>query len=536
MKPYLASDVYVPNEGDPSAKIWLVGEAPGYEEVMEHRPFCGKAGKMLDQVLAASGIERSECFITNLCHYRPIGNKFEALIDSDELKSGLLELFNLMQTHHPNVIVALGNAPLGYLTFKNGINAWRGSILESNGQKIIPTLHPAYILYDPTGYPILLNDFMRIREQSRSPELPQLHWHFVYGKDVTQAHVESYASSVYLSVDIESVKGTGDIICVGFGRDRNNAISITTDTIHGRQWIRRLLESDAIKIFHFGSFDSTMLEMNGYEINNYAEDTIIQAHLLNPELPRDLGFLASVYTYIPCYKTEGRSNIPSDTKVWVAKRNKEELLIYNCKDICATFWIWEEQKKEIEADQDLSRLYKYEMDLVHVVRKMGSCGLFRDEVRWGEIKTSLETKQVLLQSQVDLICDTHVNINSPKQVALVLYKKLELPVKMNDGKITSDADALVSLINTCKSKIEEYKTSAKRNEWRLKLGFVELTNRLRGINKLLSSYINTPISNDGRCKSLYKVNGTETGRLACNKFVDGTGVNGQTFPRGDVPT
>jgi hypothetical protein len=107
---------------------------------------------------------------------------------------------------------------------------------------------------------------------------------------------------------------------------------------------------------------------------------------------------------------------------------------------------------------------------------------------------------------------------------------------MNDGKITSDADALVSLINTCKSKIEEYKTSAKRNEWRLKLGFVELTNRLRGINKLLSSYINTPISNDGRCKSLYKVNGTETGRLACNKFVDGTGVNGQTFPRGDVPT
>ena len=531
MKPYLESEVYVPSEGDPASLLWLIGEAPGYDETVERKPFVGRAGQLLDQVLSANGIQRSKCFITNLCHYRPKGNKFELLSGTFELQQGILELNDLRAKYKPNLIVCLGNAPLSYICERNGITAWRGSILESSGIKCIPTFHPAYTLRDPLGYPILLNDFARIAKERLTPNVPSIEWNFQYGKGIHSGIIDYYLNSPTLAVDIESVKESSEIICVGFARSNTEAISIAASSPHEREWIQRLLSCDAQKIFHFGTFDTTMLRMNGYEIKNYVHDTIIQAHILNPELPRDLGFLTSIYTNIPYYKSEGRSNIPSDTKGWTSKRNKEELYIYNCKDCCATYQVYEVQKEEIEADADFKRLYEYEMELVQCTNEIGMNGMLRDPIQFRTLKNQLEVKQQTLKAHMDIIVG--MNVNSPKQVQHVLYNVFKLPKRTNreSGNLTSDNDALISLINVIKTKLNELKMPSAINEWKVRLAFVQLVIQLRGVEKLISSYINILISPDGRVRSLYKVAGTETGRLSCSKYVDGTGCNMQTIPR-----
>lgn len=535
MKPYLESELYVPDEGNPStAKLWIIGESPGYDEVMEGKPFIGKSGELLRATLASNNISLTDVFLTNLCHYRPKGNKFELLKGSEELAEGISDLTHLLLKYKPNLIVALGAHALYFLTKKHGIAAHRGSVLASDysGIKCIPSYHPAYVLRDSQAFPIFQADFNRIAREYQTPVISAIKWDFTYGKDSTlPALVDSYESAEYLAVDIESVKESTTIICVGFARSGTEAISIPLETGSDKEQIQRLLLSKAKKIFHFGTFDVTMLRLNGFTVENYTDDTIIAAHVLEPELPRDLGYVASIYTDIPAYKEEGRSNIPADTKGWSLKRNKEDLYIYNCKDVCATYLALFAELKDLR-ELGLEEFYRYEMEVVGMTIEMGLNGMLRDSIRHRLIQEALLKKQALLQQMLNVICGTNININSPKQMATVLYSGLKLPTRKNqEGKVTADNDALVSLISHIKTHLSHLKTTGAITEWKMKLAFVEISIKMRGVSKMLSSYFNIEISEDNRVRSTYKVAGTESGRLSASKFVDGTGLNSQTIPR-----
>jgi len=119
----------------------------------------------------------------------------------------------------------------------------------------------------------------------------------------------------------------------------------------------------------------------------------------------------------------------------------------------------------------------------------------------------------------------------------LLYKELGLPIKRKrneEESVTTDEDALVSLMGFCVNKLAEYKSSEKRIEWATKLGIVKLILRIRRNLKMLSSYIDPKDGPDGRTRSLFKAFGTETGRLSAVKYVDDTGMNLQTVPRESV--
>src|SRR5690554_4338948 len=111
---------YVPSEGNEQAKIMLVGEAPGVDEERQRRPFIGASGELLMRYLGRQRIFRHEVFLTNLCKYRPEKNKFQNALDSAELESGLEELKEEIERVQPNVIIALGNWPLYFLTGQCG--------------------------------------------------------------------------------------------------------------------------------------------------------------------------------------------------------------------------------------------------------------------------------------------------------------------------------------------------------------------------------------------------------------------------------
>ena len=187
--PESISSRYVPDIGPEDAQAVLVAEAPGSEEDRKLQPFVGEAGNKLNTVLGRNGNSREIIDagagivrLANLAHYRPPKNHFEALLGTKQLEQGLNDLYNYLREHRPNVVCAMGNWPLFFLTGKKGkkpgtgILNWRGSILECNvkgleGLKVIPTVHPAAILRDGSLYPVFDQDIKRVIKDSEFPEL-----------------------------------------------------------------------------------------------------------------------------------------------------------------------------------------------------------------------------------------------------------------------------------------------------------------------------------------------------------------------------
>jgi uracil-DNA glycosylase len=534
------SSIYVPDEGPEDAKILFVGEAPGEMEEQKRQPFVGESGQLLMSTLGRAGVMREEVRLANLCHYRPQGNDFKILVGSPQLEEGQRELREYVKRHKPTVICALGSQALEFLTGKKGIHAWRGSILqhEATGIKIIPTFHPAAVLRDRSLYPIFDTDIRRVIGDSTTPDLNLPKRTFIIdpqGLDL-EYYTQLLCESDRVAVDIESVKNSTHILCVGFSPRPDLGICIPfKDAPHTQNAVNRILTSPSIKIFHFGTFDTEMLHLNGHETINYWWDTLTAQHVLNAELPRGLDFLASIYTREPYYKSSGRAEIPGDQKAWGTKVDKQKLYEYNCRDVCVTIEIQLEQEKELTDLNDLN-IFKHEMSLIEVGQSMSRNGMLCDIERRNLFEKALYYRWNKLQALMEVLAGRPINVRSPKLKDL-LYGDFKLPIRRNrGGGITTDEDAIVGLIGYCVDYVNGLKTANAKAEWNKKLLVLKAILEIRGLRQLLSNYIKAPLR-EGRYHSIYKFAATETGRAACEGYVDGTGVNAQTFPRGivDVP-
>jgi uracil-DNA glycosylase family 4 len=135
----------VPGEGQLSAKIMFIGEAPGRSEDEKGRPFVGAAGRILDELLKKAGIERSEVFITNIVKCRPPNNRVPK---EDELTACRPYLDRQIALIKPKVICILGRTAYSALLGGSSITANRGKIMERAGQKYFLTFHPAAVIYN----------------------------------------------------------------------------------------------------------------------------------------------------------------------------------------------------------------------------------------------------------------------------------------------------------------------------------------------------------------------------------------------------
>jgi len=140
----------VPGEGHPRARIMFVGEAPGADEDAQGRPFVGRAGQLLDKIIAACGLRREEVFIGNILKCRPPENREPR---PDEIINCLPYLQRQIEIIQPDVIVALGgHAAKTLLNTVKPIGQLRGQFQEYYGGigrppiKLMATFHPAYLL------------------------------------------------------------------------------------------------------------------------------------------------------------------------------------------------------------------------------------------------------------------------------------------------------------------------------------------------------------------------------------------------------
>jgi len=131
-------------EGDPKADIVFVGEAPGEEEDNQGRPFVGRAGKLLDQLIERIGIKRSDVFICNVLKCRPPGNRDPEPQEVASCKDHLLSQLDIIR---PRIICTLGrHAYNTLLEIDAPITRIRGKITTFLGTPLLPTYHPSYLL------------------------------------------------------------------------------------------------------------------------------------------------------------------------------------------------------------------------------------------------------------------------------------------------------------------------------------------------------------------------------------------------------
>ncbi|MGO8759155.1 MAG: uracil-DNA glycosylase [Terracidiphilus sp.] len=133
--------------GNPAARLMFVGEGPGADEDAQGLPFVGRAGQLLNNMIAAMGLKREDCYIANVVKCRPPGNRTP---EPDEANTCSPFLFRQIDVVRPQVLVALGATAATYLLgARQPLAGLRGRIHAFRGMSLIVTYHPAFLLRDP---------------------------------------------------------------------------------------------------------------------------------------------------------------------------------------------------------------------------------------------------------------------------------------------------------------------------------------------------------------------------------------------------
>ena len=134
-------------DGSPEARLMFVGEGPGADEDAQGLPFVGRAGQLLNNMIAAMGLKREDVYIANVVKCRPPGNRTP---EPEEANTSSPVLFRQIDAVRPEVIVALGATAATYLLGqRQPLAGLRGRVHSFRSSKLIVTYHPAFLLRDP---------------------------------------------------------------------------------------------------------------------------------------------------------------------------------------------------------------------------------------------------------------------------------------------------------------------------------------------------------------------------------------------------
>ena len=520
-------------EGALSSKLWILGECPGSNEERLGRPFVGGSGIILDGILHDVGISRADCYVDNVIQSRPKSNDFGVFykdkskrVPTAELLSAHDRINDLIKTHRPNVVVALGNESLYALTGQKGITKLRGSILGCHGVKVIPSLHPAMVMRQYEFRPVSVLDFHRIKAQAKFPEFSRSYTdNLIINPTFTMvmSYLEMLKTKEYVSFDIETNRAE-QIRCLGLGWSKQDAICIPICYGETSYWtseqelaivqrVRELFACTEPKLIaQNAQYDMTYLKDKwGVVVKNLWLDTMIAFHCIYPELRKGLDFLCSIYTLRPYYKDSGHGG-------------PNQLWKYNCLDCVATWECAMEINRELKefGTHDFYRTYSH--PLIMPFMEMQRRGVRIDMTKRAEVDTNLTKDIALMEKKLVASIGHELSPNSPKQMKEFLYVELNLPKQYTMGTknnvrtkvVTTNEEALESLNKKFPNPV------------------FDLIIDIRKAKKLLSTYIKAPIEGDGRIRCSYVITGTVTGRISSRESIYGYGTNLQNIPRGDL--
>jgi DNA polymerase I len=545
-------DVNVPAVGPKNAKIMLVGEAPGEQEVIKREPFVGASGSLLNEMLHDAEILRSECFITNVCRERPpnndislwiakskkditsrhvsLGNKyvFPAVAEGYQL---LVKEIDLVK---PNIIVAFGNVAMWALTGRWGIKSWRGSLLQDTvySRKCIPTYHPAYILRDYAQRHITTHDLRRARREAQDPLIHGPEYRFILRPKFEDACAylsrlkdELLLGPRQLSVDIET--RAGHIACLGIATSPTEAICIPFMCVENREgyWneeeefaiikqLKSVLTHENARIIGQNFiYDSQYIWRHWRFVPNFHSDTMLGHHACFTGLPKGLDYLSSLYCANHVYwKDEGKN--------WEPKVGEEQLWAYNCKD-CVVTYEADAAIQSTTASLGLVSQGEFQQAMFWPVLQAMVRGVRVDRERRKELAVELRGARASRDSWLQSILGHPINIRSPLQLKKLFYEDFGVKEIFNrkTGAVTLNDEALQKI--------------ATREP--LLRPLVQNISEQRSLGVFLSTFVEADLDADGRLRCSYNIAGTETLRLSSSENAFGSGLNLQNLPKGTAP-
>lgn len=544
----------VPPEGPLDAKICFFGEAPGEEEDRQCRPFVGSAGQLLLRAMTNAGIIRGEVLLTNVFRQRPPRNNLDYFYQDkghrsltwegeehvEYMKRWLEERKKERDATGKgiNLLVALGAEPLKWLTGKDRITKWRGSLLPCTmveGFKVYPTFHPSYVnrlINEPREaligekkklmqnvLPLFLIDLKRIKAQGESSDflLPKREFKTSLSFTELIEHLEMLLTEKppLVAVDIETLPGeTGPILwCIGFSpspswafvvpfiKNRTLAWSVEQEAVLLQLISRVFLEEKIKKVFQGGSYDLSVLgKYYGLRCRNYG-DTMLKHHAVYPYIKKGLETLASIYTWEPYYKDEGKINL--------GRRTDESEFMYNAKDCCVTREIYPVVTREAQ-EAGVVEGYERTIGVMPSLLWMQIKGVRFDLRRKEELGKLFSAKAEEAKGFVWKKTGEAFNLNSPKDKQRLLYGYLGLPFQYHQqtGKITTDKDAL-----------EKLKRKFPKEE------ILSAVIDYQKFSKLVSTYTSMNADNEGRVHTSYSF--VSTWRLGSSQSHFGSPIAGE---------
>lgn len=528
-------------------RLAIIGEAPGAEEETQGIPFVGGSGRLLDSILSTVGIHRAGCFVGNICKYRPPDNKIENFgLDHPKVTEGWNELQTELKTYAPHCILALGNIPLHFITGRNGISNWQGSILQTTFGKCVPALHPAAVLRDYKTWPLLRLFALRAREEATSPKLslPERLLETDLTPDEICYRLDNWSAGRLASFDIEG--GLDAFPCCSVSDAANRGFSISwsryNDTDQGRVAVSlsRFLHREDIPMTLQNSLYDRMVLAYGYNmlIRNVREDTMDKSCCIYPELPRGLSTITAVWTHQPYYK--------SDLMIYSKKKRSDmikagtydpavaqENQLKGCiLDSCVTMEACRGMDAALNPREE--RFYRFSVGIKNPLLYMQIRGFKYDtdaaETEKLQVKAAMSECASRLELQVSPMQFTkkdftncvrgEKNFLADKRIQMVLYDQKGYPVQKKGrgptAKRTADVQALLKLKNMERYKFDTF------------LPQVLLHRKLESILETLNW---KPDPKDGRMKCGYNQYGkgddgseegggsTETMRLRCSTSI-----------------
>ena len=551
---------YVRGEGPLHAKLMVIGEAPGFDEDREKRPFVGASGRLLNKLLHEAGIDRSQCYVTNVVKVRPPDNKFERLREYGLSPVDFLpELWDEIRAVRPNAILALGANALKFLTGRSGknnsITENRGSILRLTPQahhecKVVATFHPASLLHmrgseinDPLQRVFMEMDIKRAVEESAYSEfnLPKRAiriarnsrdtWNFI---KENEHRINAFTERRLMSTDVEVRWSIPTVLGIAFTEYEALAIPLLDfpSAYHdGELCVSARDVADSLRtIFEFVrkhdvdilgqnfKFDHDKLEPRGLRISGRIIDIMLMHATIYPEFQKSLEFMASIHTREPYWKGPE-----------MYETNLTNLAKGCGRDAAVSMEIGNILLPQLREFELWDFFFGYEKDnwrypfaiekLHHLYRKMDHVGFQFDKSKNKELKEKyrglIAAQQAELSMRIGSAIDPDnpmpqplaINVNSNDangQVARLLYDVLKLPTRGKGGRGAAE-DVLVALMNSPAVKNEEHKR------------IMSLILEIRRLRKTVSTYLNATLDFDGRLRTNYKIVGTETGRTSTSK-------------------
>lgn len=562
------SEPRCPPSGDYSAKVMIVGEAPGRDEIARLEPFVGASGAEMTRMIHQVGIFRSECFITNVCKYRPPRNaisqwfypktrapkdsvNFEGRYINGRIYEGIKELEDEITRVNPRLIIAFGNTPLLALTGEYGITKWRGSGLLSRKinhvqYPVLPTYHPAAILRNWSWRYIALHD-LRKAKRILDSGLPKIEEDFcirptaaqVLGRCDQLIGVADSLTSSYLDIAVDLETRFGQITCLGFAWSNKSAMCVPFLEIKSddkNYWpnveeeveivlaIKKLLTHPRVRILGQNfTYDQQYLARRMGFIPNFKpekfHDTMTAHHVMFAGLPKGLDFLSSFYLDNHIYwKDEG--------KEWNPRvHDEEQHWIYNCKDAVRTYAIAQEQRNVYKQLDFPETTYGDAWTLQHefhedVLRAMLR-GVKVDEAHKAVLESQLNNTIQTLEEYIAYLLGHPLNPRSPKQLNTLFYTDFKVK------PVTTYDRATGSRRRTCNSAA--LATIGKREV--LLAPICDAIRDVRGLGTA-RGVVAKELDDDHRIRCSYTVPGAETFRYTSREDAFGFGTNLQNITSG----